>query len=295
MAMTYDEFGEFIGDESPYARKPDAHFTAGFTDAQIETSLDLYWDFRHGPPWGATPGDPEKALKVQNYNIVKAIMIPYSYNRILHSTFGGTLVDGATTTSVSEGASVSLVVKTHLLIGYTRAVVAQNEETPRPRIEPIASTTYGALGQYIKAQTPSPNEPELLAVDGQRDVLEIAISWLASLSAKKNVAGEDRLISTSDNEMDLIQEQQCLYWDFPLNLPSTGPGPLNYALTPAGVHTTDKVPPPPPFGVNWLRNFQVTKGIRASYKFIGPSPEDDDVNVVYRADILVGFAGGGGM
>lgn len=298
-ALTYSAFGELIGNESPYDRKNSVEFVPGFANTEMHGTdanpLSLQWDFRHKAPWSQEPGAPKKPIKVQNYPIVKAMLIPYFYKRRLLSGHGGTASLGSTTQTIAPGSEVALKIETHLLVGYTQAVVPTDQEITRPPAE-TGTTTYASLGKFIKAETPKGADPELLADPARRSLLELAVTWLADLSAQKFGAGEDRLISTSDEEMDLIQEQQCLNWDFPLDLAagSSTPSP-NQGLTPAGTLVSAEVPPPPPFGSNWMRNFQVTKAIRATYEVMAPDPNNPSVDIKFRGDVLVGFSGGGGM
>jgi hypothetical protein len=72
--------------------------------------------------------------------------------------------------------------------------------------------------------------------------------------------------------MDLSQEQQCLYWDFPKpHVPGTVP---------------------PPTSPTWMRNYQITKAFRVSYAFDEPGSGSGHSHQV-TGEILIGYAGAG--
>jgi hypothetical protein len=319
VAMAYNQFGEYIGVQSPYAQPntspPNppppaganvATLPAGFTipspgGTTIRDKVDYVWDFRHAFAWDQEPQDPSRALKVQNYRIIKAILIPYTYNRIIESSQGGVLrTDGVPgTTPIPPRTYVSLVVSAHLLIGYTDPAPNPPREHV-PVLPPTPTTTnYHALGEFIRDQTPRAFNLLLLADETDRNTLETGVSWLSQLSARIAAQGGPRLKSTSDNEMDLVQEQQCFNWDFEADAPPSGTVPFGQVFG-SGANPAPpnpQYPPPPPSGLPWLRNWQVSKAIRALYQgdaFIDPQDESLGTQSV-QGEILIGFTGGGGM
>jgi hypothetical protein len=287
--MTYSEFGRHVGDESPYAVPEDVTFAPGFNDPTTGVTrivgsagnpLGVQWDFRHArsttpgdPPWEPEPEQPDRLrrpLKLRNYTIVKAMLVPYTYHRRLPSNFGG-FIDPSPTSNdeftFPGNVMVGITIKAHLLVGYTESRLRADLAPPQPQDEE-GDDGYSLFGQFIKAQTPFSSNPSLLAVSGDRNVLETAVSWLTDISSSKFKLGLCELESNSDMEMDLIQEQQCLYWDFPL------------------VDVND---------VRWMRNFQVTKAIRATYRFPTPAPGDPERQVAGEGDVLVAITGAGDM
>jgi len=328
VALDYNDFGDYIGEQIPYAQPyngptppPDNANIAVLSDLTapppdgptIRDYVNYVWDFRHAFPWDHDPGDPTRALKVQNYQMTKAILVPYTYNRKIESTWGGVYSDtdltpGAGTTGPTGDVEpipprdfVFLKVQAHVIIGYTVQTPDPNFHFPEI-VTPVApSTPYEALGAFIRTHTPNSAIATALVLDADtehRRTLEIGDSWLADLSAFDARAGGPRLKSTSDNEMDVLQEQQCFYWDFDLDIATSGDPPFGtvFGSFLPGV----EYPPPPPLnpgGESWLRNWQVTKGIRAVYHASLPVDPDDPRGPqrIVRGEILVGFSGGGGM
>jgi len=334
VALNYDDFGNFIGSETPYAQPhnvsippPDNANIAVLPNLSVPPPVGpiirdhttYVWDFRHAFPWDHDLGDVTRALKVQNYRIVKAILVPYTYDRKIESTWGGVYSDtdlapdtGSTgpsgaVHSIPARNYVFLKVNAHLLIGYT-ALGPPTTEYPRSSsVQPAASPTpYQALGEFIRLQTPQLANLTNLVLDaeeGNRTTLEIGESWLAKIGARSAATGGPRLKSTSDNEMDVLQEQQCFYWDFDLDIVSGGPSPWGTVFGSGAMPappTPYKYPPPPPLnsdGYSWLRNWQVTKGIRAVYHAQIPDDPENPTGPRHtvQGEILVGFTGGGGM
>jgi hypothetical protein len=312
--MTYNDFGTYIGLQSPYARPNNpppppnpgdnvATLPPNFTvpspgGTTIRDRVNYVWDFRHAFPWDHEPSDTRRALKVQNYQIIKAILIPYSYNRHLESRNGGFTITGGVATPTPQSTTVALEVTAHLLIGYTIQTPAVARDFPvAPPIAP--ANPYEELGTFIRDQTPFALNWMLDADELNRTTLEIGVSWLAHLSAFSAGQGGPRLKSTSDNEMDLIQEQQCFNWDFEADPPTGGAPPFGQVFGSGAMPPpiNPQYPPPPPPGLPWMRNWQVSKAIRALYHAIVPvDPNNPGSGTqVVRGEILVGFTGGGGM
>jgi hypothetical protein len=295
--MSYTTFGDYLGRQSPYSQPGDVTFDAGYENISLgltkvatpaDVPFDHLWTWRHDRPWENEPnrpGRPTVPWKVQSYQIVKAMLVPYTYKRYLMSTFGGTTetdhptIPGTQVVTPYPGPGrVAINIKGHLLIGYT----ATGFEPTTPVVPPATSGAgpgdYTRLGEFIKNQTPHTTAPTLLgdlsvpnpATTPQSRFLETAVTWLSNVSADGAAATPPtcELESNSDMEMDLIQEQQCLYWGFPLALDSGGG--------------------------NWLRNFQVTKAFRATYEFTAPHPTTG-VSTDWRGDVLVGVTGAGDM
>lgn len=310
--LTYNDFGTFIGDENPYAQ-PDtglvpanpgdnvAALPVGFTipgpgGTTVRNPVSYVWDFRHAFPFDKEPGDQYRALKVQNYRIVKAILIPYSYNRHIESRNGGRILGGGAPVVIPPGRIVSLVVTAHLLIGYTPLVSVPARALPGGAAAAPGLPPYEALGLFIRDQTPTGVNPNLLADPTDRATLEVGVSWLSGLSAFSARGGGPRLKSTSDNEMDLIQEQQCLNWDFEADAPVGGPAPFGQIFGAGAIPAplNPQYPPAPPAVFPWLRNWQVSKAIRTLYDVTVPISAAFPTGTA-RGEILVGFTGGGGM
>lgn len=285
MAITYDQLANFLADESPYSMASDVIIEAGFTDltqtvTQVATPttipFDGRWQWRHARPWKnepTRPGRPDRPRKVRTYKIAKALLVPYTYTRKLPSTFGGsTLSSAAGSLSVGFGgpSEVRITIQAHLLIGYTGEQTSATSGSAAG-----AGQGYPELAQLIRDATPGANPaasplPSLTATSTNISTLsgpsedrrlEIAETWLTNVSAKKAALGQCELESNSDLEMDLIQEQQCLYWGFP--------------VADSG-------------GALWLRYFQVTKAVRAEYQITVKGTTSTE-------QVLIGVTGAGDM
>jgi hypothetical protein len=285
--LSYEELGHYLSGQDPYSAAEAVSFADGFDDPSSGSStviagdaahpLNLYWDFRHRRPfWIGEPGRPHKPLKVENYKIAKAMVIPYTYTRGFNLVEGGLVKQqSGGKVDLVGGDRVEIKMVAHLLIGYVSLGpgVTAATGTAAPSASGSARTdksgdSYDRLGRFIRAETPFGSAPRLTVDPEVPDEtgLEIALTWLADFSA-----AADQIASSSDNEMDLSQEQQCHYWDFPKpHLPGTVP---------------------PPTTPTWMRNYQITKAIRATYEIDEPGSDGQPRPV--KGTILIGYAGAG--
>jgi hypothetical protein len=255
--MNYSQLGDYLAKQNPYSGE--IRFRADLDDPAsgviIRPNLSLYWDFREPQSQQrGEPGRPGKLIKVANYPIVKAIVVPFDYTRLIPS---------------DQHEPTPIPMKANLLIGYGPPLPQPDSPTLLPRVARTEPTDdqapYPRLARFIRAQNPfsaetylemlppTPDEPDRPEKTG----LVTAVTWLADRSvARRNLA------SSSDFEMDLCQEQQCLYWDFPQPLPERTVGPSGENF--------------------WMCNYQVTKAFRFRYFYNEQTENGEIVKVGHK-------------
>jgi hypothetical protein len=305
MTTPYATFGQFIDLFNPYAEvsvvADPTTATAGILIAASGSSAsfdplyhtvldanDLYWPFRLpyereewlSIPWtrpfepgpvtwpGGGIGYTNKIHEVENCRIVKAIVVPYEYDRIIARRS-------------PPGAQTTIKMKAHILIGYTAPFEIQDN-----RFQPVAPPPdfdqYAKLGQFIQTEHPvekgelgGPGQPtEIIADLIERDPpwFMNAICWLETKSKEAASAPVDPypLGSSADDEMQTLDKQQCLTWIFPQRYRDLATGDYLNGW--------------------WVRAYQVTKAFRGRYVIVG---SDEGGNPLLGGDILVGYSGSG--
>ena len=303
MALPYTSFGAFIDAFNPYSdvsavADPTGESTGILIAASGPNAVDdpryhtvrdappLYWPFRlpherqEWLPWrrpfepgpvtwpGGGIGYTNKIQEVENCRIVKAIVVPYEYDRIL-----------ARRSPLAVRKTMKM--KAHILIGYTAPFdVPDNPSQPIGAL--VDPDQYERLGAFIEAEHPA----EKGELDGPPQNTEIivdldnripptfmnAVCWLGEKSRESLVLGLDPypLGSSADDEMQTLDKQQCLTWIFP----------QRYRDLETGGYLDEW----------WMRGYQVTKAFRVQYKVVGSDAGGAEPLI---GDILVGYSGSG--
>ena len=317
VVLTYSAFGDFIGSQSPYAQPylggtppvganvtllpavPQTPTPAGTT---IRNNVDYVWDFPPGFPWdqgsgNSSPGTQGPELPDHQGDHDPVYLQPP--HRVAERPRRAERV-----TACRHGRSAELP---GVRAGDGAPADREQFQSPTPILLPVTPPGTGAtaapyqdLGTFIRDQTPFCTAPILDADTADRNTLRgRRQTGFRTCSAFSAAGGGPRLKSTSDNEMDAIQEQQCFHWDFAADYP---PGPVPGCSSNSSLAPLPVLRPPARSirrrlaGVPWLRNWQVSKAIRATYHSVELDPrKSDGTTITVGGEILVGFTGGGGM
>ena len=248
----------------------------------------LYWPFRQPeesrdyPAWdrgvekypvtwpGGKVGRTNKLLEVEMCEIVKAMVIPYTYKRVI-----GRVLTNPTT----------IDMKAHLVVGYTSPGDITPNETQSGARDPARSQRYEAIGTLIEEEHPVKRgemgfaqHDTILVADlnvPTPPFVQNAICWLEHKSLQSFNDPPPPVIkypfgSSADDEMEMCDKQQCLTWAFP-----QPERPSDTAYGPGW----------------WMRGYQVTKGFRVRYQVVDPNPPPG--SKPQGGWILIGYSGSG--
>ena len=232
---------------------------------------------------GGGPGHMDKILEVESCEIVKAIVFPYYYTRVLGRPH-------------PPDPNQTVKMKAHLVIGYTGLRSIPDNPFPvgtQPVAhQPIAGVSYARLGEFIQEQHPIETgelypgdgdaQPTALNVSFDFDNLSPppfimnAICWLMDKSLYADNLGYVYAFgSSADDEMDILQKDACLTWPVPQ--------PNWVKVDPHDTRTWRHDPE-----TVWMRNYQITKALRVMYIL-----QNNQVPNLLGGDILIGYSGSG--